>query len=276
MPDRTPPDCTSIDPLITPYIDGDIGAPERRLVDQHVRVCPPCHSRIAAERAVRELMLTKRTELASDIASAALRDRCVALKGQRPDGAPAGGAPAGAGLGKVWRARPVRPVRLVPLALAASLVAALGGASVYQLTDRSSHLLAAELTADHVKCFGMNSLIGINGDPANVEGSMASAFGWHMPLLEAAERAGMELVGARVCLYGRGMAAHIMYRHNGQPVSVFMIPKMTRADEVVDVMGHEAAIWSVGGRTFVLIARKPAAPGDDIARMTALVQAALR
>ena len=31
------PDCASIDPLITPYVDGDIGAPERRLVDEHVR-----------------------------------------------------------------------------------------------------------------------------------------------------------------------------------------------------------------------------------------------
>lgn len=270
------PGCNSIDPLVTPYIDGDLGAPERRLVDEHVRMCPTCRSRIAAERTVRELMLTKRTELASDIASVALRDRCVALTGQHPNsagGAPADGAPAGAGLGKTWRAR---PGRLVPLALAASIVAAVGGASVYQLTDGSSRLLAAELTADHVKCFGMNSLVGINGDPATVEGRVASAFEWHIPLPDVARRAGMELVGARVCLYGRGMAAHIMYRHNGQPVSVFMIPKMTRADEVVDVMGHEAAIWSVGGRTFVLIARAPTAPGDDISRMTAFVQAALR
>jgi anti-sigma factor RsiW len=96
-----------------------------------------------------------------------------------------------------------------------------------------------------------------------------------MPRPEAAERAGMTLVGARVCLYGRGRAAHIMYRHNGQPVSVFMIPQMTRSDEVVDVMGHEAAIWSDGGRTFVLISREPKAPAGDIARMTAVVQAAL-
>jgi anti-sigma factor RsiW len=264
------PDCASIDPLITPYVDGDIGAPERRIVDEHVRACPPCHSRVAAERAVRELMLTKRTELASDMASAALRDRCVALKRRRPA---ADGAPSGASLGEIWRAR---HGRLVPLALAATLVAAVGGASVYWLTDRSSHLLAAELTADHVKCFGMNSLVGVNGDPAAMEGRVASAFGWHMPLPEAAGRSGMELVGARVCLYGRGLAAHIMYRHNGQPVSVFMIPKMTRADEVVEVMGHEAAIWSGGGRTFVLIAREPAAPGDDVSRMTAVVQAALR
>jgi anti-sigma factor RsiW len=269
MPDSAVPDCTSIDPLITPYIDGDIGAPERRLVDAHVRMCPPCHSRVAAERAVRELMLTKRVELASDGASPALRDRCAALKGH---GLSAAGAPSGAGLWKGWRAR---PVRFVPLALAATLVAAAGGASVYQLTDRSTRLLAAELTADHVKCFGMNPLVGVNGDPAAAEGTMASAFGWHMPFSAAAARAGMELVGARVCLYGRGRAAHLMYRHNGRPVSVFMIPKMTRADEVVDVMGHEAAIWSAGDRTFVLIAREPAAPDDDIARMRALVQAAL-
>jgi anti-sigma factor RsiW len=256
------PDCTSIDPLITPYIDDDIGALERRLVDEHVRACPPCHSRVAAEQAVRDLMRTKRTELAGDIASAALRDRCAALRRQRlgVDGAPGGASH--------WRAR------FVPLALAAGVVAAVGAASVYQLTDRSSHLLAAELTADHVKCFGMNSVIGVNGDPVSAEGAMASAFGWHMPLPEAAERAGMELVGARVCLFGRGRAAHIMYRHNGQPVSVFMLPKMTRSDEVVDVMGHEAAIWSDGGRTFVLIAREPETPREDIARMTAFIQAA--
>jgi hypothetical protein len=93
-----------------------------------------------------------------------------------------------------------------------------------------------------------------------------------MPLPEAAQRAGMELLGARVCLYGRGLAAHIMYRHNGQPVSVYMIPKMTRSDAVVDIMGHEAAIWSSGGRTFVLVAREPEA---DVERMTAVIQTAL-
>jgi hypothetical protein len=63
-----------------------------------------------------------------------------------------------------------------------------------------------------------------------------------------------------------------MYRHHGRPVSVYMIPKMTRSDAVVDVMGHEAAIWSSGGRTFVLVAREPEA---DVARMTAFIQTAL-
>ena len=46
-----------------------------------------------------------------------------------------------------------------------------------------------------------------------------------------------------------------------------------RADQVVDVMGHEAVIWSGGGRTFVLIAREPRA---EVERMASTVQAALR
>ena len=95
---------------------------------------------------------------------------------------------------------------------------------------------------------------------------------------EKVAEAGMELLGARVCLYGRGLAAHLMYRHNGQPVSVFMIPEMSRAKSVVDVMGHEAAIWSRDGRTFVLVAREPenqAAAVADLSHMTEIVQAVL-
>ena len=260
-------DCTSIDPHITPYIDGDIDARERLLVDEHVRVCPPCHSRVAAEQAIRQLMHTKRTELAGDTASPALRSRCAALQRQRAAFSLAGAdAPRSAGLAGALR------TRLVPLALAASVVAVVGGASIYVVTGRSSQVLAAELTADHVKCFGMNSIIAVKDDQAAAESTMASTFGWHMPLPDAAQRAGMELLGARVCLYGRGLAAHLMYRHHGQPVSVYMIPKMTRSDAVVDVMGHEAAIWSSGGRTFVLVAREPEA---DVARMTAVIQTAL-
>src|SRR5215831_8345276 len=113
------PDCASIDPLITPYIDGDIGASERRTVEDHVRVCPPCYSRVAAERAVCELMRTRRTELAGDAAPSALRDRCAALR--HLPFAP----PAGAGAAKAWVAR------LVPIALAAGVFVAVGAASLY-------------------------------------------------------------------------------------------------------------------------------------------------
>jgi hypothetical protein len=261
-------DCASIDPFITPYVDDDIGVSERRLVDDHVRACAPCHSRVAAERAVHELMQTQRRALVCDMASAALRDRCAALR-QLPGGETVN---VGSTAANAWR------TRLVPLAVAAGAVLVAGAASLYLLTERSSQVLAAELTADHVKCFGLSSILPVDADPESAERTMASTFGWHMPLADAAAGAGMELLGARVCLYGRGLAAHLMYRRNGQPVSVFMIPKTSRAEAVVDVMGHEAAIWSTGGRTFVLVAREPedrAAAAADLSRMTTVVQAAL-
>jgi anti-sigma factor RsiW len=162
----------------------------------------------------------------------------------------------------------------MPLVLAASLVLMVATAFVYEATARSSQVLAAELTADHVKCFRvLNSLMGTHQEPQAVETSMASSFGWKMHLPENPDRAGLELVGARPCLYGEGKVAHIMYRHNGNPVSVFMLPRSARAEELVEVMGHQAAIWSVGGRTFVLVAREPR---DEVERMTSFVHGSLR
>jgi anti-sigma factor RsiW len=257
-------DCTTIETLITPYVDGDIDDPGRLRVDDHVRRCPPCHSRVAAERAVRDLMRVKRAEISGDVASADLRARCLALRAAKAAGV--------SGL-HIWRAR------MKPLAIAAGLIVVAGGAFVYQATDRSTRVLAAELTADHVKCFGvMNTLLGTNPDAAVIERAMASTFGWQMHAADESG-AGLELVGARACLYAKGRAAHLMYRHNGRPLSVFMLPQLQRPGqsgdnaEMVDVFGHEAAVWSQGGRTFVLIAREPEA---DVAHVVSVVQASLR
>jgi hypothetical protein len=34
-----------------------------------------------------------------------------------------------------------------------------------------------------------------------------------------------------------------------------MLPKTKQSDALVEVLGHQAAIWSAGDRTFVLVAR---------------------
>ena len=260
-------DCSSIDPLITPYIDGDIDAAERQRVDAHVRACAPCHSRVAAEQAVHELLRARRAALAAESAPPALHDRCAALRAQ--------GSHAGA-TAVSWQ------TRMAPLALAATLVLVVGGA-LYVISDQSTRVLAAELTVDHVKCFGvMNTLLGTSADRLTIEHDMASTFGWQMHLPETALGGGLELVGARPCLYAKGKVAHLMYRHNGHPVSIFMIPTVVRAavpptpatrDEVVDVMGHAATVWSSGGRTFVVVASEPEA---DVAQLVSFVQAALK
>lgn len=252
-------DCTQLEPILTPYVDGEATAAERRLVEQHLRVCPPCYSRVAAERAVHDLIHHHRSSLTAECPSPALRTRCAELKVERD-------APTG-------RARAAWPARLMPLALAASLVTIVGGAFLYEATEQSNRVMAAELVADHVKCFGMNRMLGTHEDSSTVESAMLGGFGWHMQWPQQLQRLGLELVGSRPCLYGGGKVAHLMYRHEGRPVSIFMLPEAVRAEDLIEVLGHEAAIWSVSGRTFVLVAKEPR---PDVQRMASVVQASLR
>ena len=310
-------DCRTIDPLVTSYVDGELGDTERHLVDAHLLKCPPCHSRVAAERAIRETLCARRRELAAAGAPPALRVACERLRGTviapgawrhsalgTPHSAPGTQHPAlgtpHPALGTQHSAlstqhpalgtqhpalgtqhpalgtRDTRATRLlhaiVPLALAASLVVIVGGAFVYQMTERSSMVLAAELTADHVKCFALNALLGTHQTPTAVESAMLRGFGWNVHLPQNAAQMGLELVGARPCLYGEGTIAHVMYRHDGRPVSLFMLPKSVRAEQIVEVLGHEAKIWCAGNRTLVLIAREPR---HDVERLAEYVQASL-
>jgi anti-sigma factor RsiW len=262
------PDCHHIDPLVTPFVDGELPGADRDAVADHLRRCPPCYSRVAAEQAVRDVIRARKPALVAPCAPASLRAACASLRSHAtPAGAARPSVPAERAAGAIWRAR------LVPLAIAASLVIVVGGAFVYDLTETSARVLAAELTADHVKCFAVNGLIGTRQAAPAVESSMFFLFGWRMHLPENPADAGLELVGSRPCLYPDGKIAHIMYRHMGRPVSLFMLPKSARSRELVEVLGHEAAIWCVGDRTFVLISREPR---QEVERMASYVQASLR
>jgi anti-sigma factor RsiW len=269
--------CTSIDPLVTPYIDGELPTAQRTLVDEHLHRCPPCHSRVAAESAVRNLMRARKPGLTALRASVSLHAQCSGLASGRGDASAArlrpGVAPASrAGAIRAWWNAPWH-LRVVPLALTASLVLLVGGAFLYLATQYSARLLAAELCADHMTCFAANNVLRTHEAPAAVESSMLSAFGWQLHLPQEFVASGLELVGARRCLYGEGKVAHLMYRDQGRPVSIYMLPKSVRPEELVEVLGHEVAIWSSGDRTFVLITR---GSRNEVARMASFVKGALQ
>ena len=281
--------CESIDPLVTPYIDRELAADDRQAVDQHLRACPPCHSRVVAEQTVRNLVHSRQPELNKLEAPPSLRAKCAALTASlsatadrveavKPVGMgqivplPAAGKAGSPRRGGLLSERPAWTSRLAPFALAASLVTLVGGAFLYQATQRSTRLMAAELAADHVKCFAMNAALGTRQASTAVESTMLSSFDWRMRLPADPSRVGLELIGARPCLYGEGKIAHIMYRHQGRPVSLFMLPDTERAQGLVEVFGHEAAIWCVNHRTFVLLSREPK---QDVERLAAFVQSSL-
>jgi anti-sigma factor (TIGR02949 family) len=250
--------CPAVDPLVTPYVDGELPPADAAAVDQHAAVCPPCRARIDAERAVRDLMRTRQTELQVP-APAELRARCERLAAPEAHSAAVTRVP--------------RATRLAPFALAATLVLIVAGAFVYRMTQISTRVMAAELTADHLKCAVVNSVAGTAQSAAVVKGSMSSRFGWHAELPEHPEEAGLELIGARPCLYGEGSVAHIMYKHEGSTVSVFMLPRSHRAEEHLGLLGHHAAIWSTGDRTFVVIARKSR---EELERIATFIHDRLR
>jgi hypothetical protein len=223
---------------------------------------------VVAEQSVRELMLVRRPGLCRDHAPALLRSHCAAAarfgSAARTRGAERGIVSTSA---RSWASR------LAPLAAAASLVVIVGGAFLYQATARSSHLLAAELAADHMKCFAMNAVLGTHDSPEAVQSAMAAGFGWNMRLPFGGQREGLELVGSRPCLYGEGKIAHIMYRHNGQPLSLFMLPRTVRPEQLVETLGHECAIWSAANRTFVLVSGEAR---EDVERLAKYVQESMR
>lgn len=277
--------CQTFDPLVTPFVDDQLADAERRAVEDHLRVCPSCHSRVAAERAVHHLLGARKTALSSHGAPDALYARCSTLA-QSPeitespkydagstkhdDVGPASLDPRTADF-KLQRSAPRVRARLIPYTLTASLIVIVGGAFVYQATVMSPRVMAAQLVADHTKCFaGIGA--GDHELASVVEQSLASTFDWQVHLPDASSVSRLELVGERTCFYGEGRVAHIMYRHDGQPVSLFMLPKSARAQEFVEVLGHEAAIWCANNRTFVLVAREPR---REVERMASNVQAAI-
>ena len=242
-------ECGKLDALVTPYVDGALSADERNAVEQHLRACPPCRSRVSAESAVHVLMTERRVDLCAETAPSALHERCAAH----------------ASKGTAAPARPLLP-RVTRYAVAATIVIAVGALALQQLTRASTKVMAAELAADHMKCFTLNAVLGTHHTHAEAERLLEARFAWDLELPADAEQAGLSLVGARPCIYGDGIVAHLMYQHHGQPVSVFMLPATMRREEVVGVFGHEAAVWSSGDRTFVLLARESRAEVEQLAQ----------
>src|SRR5690349_13608908 len=126
------PNCQSIDPLVTPYIDGQLEEQDRARVEQHLGACPPCHARVAAERVASELLHVHKDALASECASGALRQRCAEAARLEPRG-PADAIGA-RDFARASRFRAAWASRFAPLAAAASLVLIVGAAFLYQLT----------------------------------------------------------------------------------------------------------------------------------------------
>lgn len=224
--------CKELEPLAVPFVDGELADADGADVRAHLAACPPCRSRIDAERAAREAVCAAREGLREG-APPALRARCARCA-------------------RLCRGRHSRRWISLTLAAAASLLAALiwfGG------TDAGTPVLAAQLTLDHVKCSKMNGA-RVSGSPVQLAAYWRERYGWPIRV-PAAMNDRVSLAGVRRCDSSEGGTAHIMYRIDGRPLSLFIARDGGRTPRIFDVFGHEAIVWSSDDRTYVLVGREP-------------------
>jgi len=143
---------------------------------------------------------------------------------------------------------------LAPVTIIAILLVFTGTALFSLATRRSDALLAAQLTADHVKCFKFFDSPNAPAVEASVaEQQLADSYGFNVRVPPSSPQAGVQLVGARRCLYADGSIPHVMYHVNGEQVSLFMLEGVSRPPAEVVTLGHRSQVWSTGGTTYVLV-----------------------
>jgi anti-sigma factor RsiW len=244
------PTCRRICDLLAQYADGALPPAEQAEVQRHLEACPPCRIIAGRECGARQLLRACADRLRADQVPPALRSRCEELA--RRSVAPS-----------VW------PRRLVRLAAAAVLLIFTGSLGSI-VTRQSDALLAAQLTADHVKCFALfGPQDGRALDAVQAQQMLQERFGMDVHVPPSSPSGGLELVNARRCLYADGRIPHLMYQANGQDMSLFVLEGESRPPAEFTAFGHHTRIWSRGDRTFVLITPASDAAVAEAARSVA-------
>jgi anti-sigma factor RsiW len=143
--------------------------------------------------------------------------------------------------------------RVVGLATSSLIVVGLAATMAHGIVTHSPTLLVAELTLDHLKCFALFEPRATQVDPSAVASGLQADYGWQLDVPGSLPREHLTLLGARRCFSTDGQVAHVMYRHDGRPVSLFMMPRTSREAARVAVAGHVARIWSRASTTYVLL-----------------------
>jgi hypothetical protein len=251
------PDCRDIEHNLAAYVDGECAAPERSTIDAHLNACAPCRMRVTAERAAHELLQARRDSLRV-CAPDRLRRRCAGhrITGRR--------VPTGAAH-RPWLSFSLAAT----IAFAAVVVFFFGWGS-------SAETYAAQLAADHIKCFQFPPH-PVARDATAIGRAWEAAHGWPLKLAVDNEDERLHFVGLRRCGSTKGRVAHLLYRWREEPLSVYVLNRTLDADAHARhdgepypssvKLGERAVIWSERGRTYAIVARRSPQELEQIARL---------
>lgn len=248
-------DCREIESSLAPFVEGDEGACDRAHIETHLEACPACRERADAERTAHELVRARRHQLRGT-APDRLRARCAAAAANR-------------------LAPPVSTRRWLRLSLAATVVLA-GGLVLLLALGGGVESYAAQLAADHVKCFTFPPAAP-RADLQAIGRSWHETHGWPLRIEAGGgdDAEGLELVGLRGCGSTQGRVAHLLYRWRDRPLSVYVLNHQLRGMSDFERgrrgyahlrrLGEQEIIWSDRGRTYAVVARASAADLQRVA-----------
>ena len=241
-------DCQRTIDRLAPYIDGCLGPDEHADVDRHLKACAPCRRLAAGERGGHAVLRHESSRLRAEALPPGLRTRCEALAREQVASRTlkSGRSIAVRSLLTDWRSN------VVPTLLGVVLLVFAASALLSIATRGSDTLLAAQLTADHSKCF-LLSAAGASADARDVERMLSNTYGWDIHVPPSSTAAGVQLIGARRCLYADGLIPHVMYRVNGQELSLYVLNGVTRKAADLVSLGHRSRIWTRNAKTYVLV-----------------------
>jgi anti-sigma factor RsiW len=246
-------DCQRVVDRLAAYVDGLLPSGEDADVTRHLGACPPCRTAEQQERVARDTVRSQARELSAIVLPPGLRSRCESLARER-SAVPARGQGGPAAFFS----------RFAPLTAVMTLVI---GFFLFSLaTHRSDTVLAAQLTADHAKCFRFFAGDSADADARRVEQMLKGDYGWDVHVPPSSVAHGIRLRGARRCLYVDGTVPHVMYDAGGSDVSLYVLDGVTRPPAELVSLGHRYRSWRSGTRTYVLV--WPAAAGE----MSAVVE----
>jgi anti-sigma factor RsiW len=235
-------DCQRTIDRLAPYVDRLLPPDERAEVDRHLTACAPCRQMAEREQGGQTVVRHESARLRDEPLPPGLRTRCEALAREHT----ASRSRAARTLLPNWRST------LVPTVLGAIFLVFFASALLSIATRRSDAVLAAQLTADHSKCFLMSSSDS-SADARDVERMLAERFGWNIHVPPSSPADGVELIGARRCLYADGLIPHVMYRVNGHDLSLYVLNGVTRKATDLVTLGHRSQIWTRNAKTYVLV-----------------------
>ena len=238
--------CREVEGKLPSYVDG-LATSNAAAIAAHLETCAACRELAHAQSAARAVLKARAAQLAP-MAPPGLRTRIIA--NMPPE--PAAPKPSEGGSEPVlaWSGR------LTAFAAAVMVVLTIGAVLLPVATVRSTAVLAAQLALDHLKCFTIEG--DAEGEPipaAQAEATLKQEFDLAVTVPGSLAAENLELMAVRRCLYGDGRAAHVMYRLDGEPVSLFIIPGLTRPAAELSLFGHDQVVWTSGDRTYMLIAR---------------------